>query len=64
MLCYHLPSHSKYSSPTRNTGLPIRSTRFSTGSTRLFFRSTGLSNRSICLSTLSTHSTICRSFYN
>ena len=56
---------------TRSTCLLIRSTHLSTRSTRLSTRSiclsirgTRLSTRSICLYARSTHSTICRSFYN
>ena len=58
MLCYYLPGHSPYSSPTGSTSLPTLSTRLFTRSTRLSTRSTCLSIRSICLPTRSTRSTI------
>ena len=52
----------------RSTRFSIRSTclsiRLSICSTRLSALSIRLSTRSICLATRSTHSTICRSFYN
>ena len=53
---------------TRSTRFSIRRTclsiRLSIRSTRLSALSIRLSTRSICLSPRSTHSTICRSFYN